>query len=77
MTDNLQNAYRMVFNDIMNSGDNLFQGTYDAENGDVSFMYGIETVMEYLAYKVSEADYDNFSELFAQNILDSQEKHMI
>lgn len=72
MTDNLQNAYRMVFNDIMNSGVNLFKGIYDAENGDVSFMYGIEAVMEYLAYKVSEADYDNFSELFTQNIIDSE-----
>lgn len=72
MTDNLQNAYRMVFNDIMNSGVNLFQGIYNAKNGDVSFMYGIGTVMEYLAYKVSEADYDNFSELFTQNIVDSR-----
>lgn len=72
MTDNLQNAYRMVFNDIMNSGVNLFKGIYDAKNGDVSFMYGIETVMGYLAYKVSEADYDNFSELFTQNIIDSE-----
>lgn len=72
MTDNLQNAYRMVFNDIMNSGVNLFQGIYDAKNSDVSFMYGIGTVMEYLAYKVSEADYDNFSELFTQNIVDSR-----
>lgn len=72
MTDNLQNAYRMVFNDIMNSGVNLFKGIYDAKNGDVSFMYGIEAVMEYLAYKVSEADYNNFSELFTQNIIDSE-----
>lgn len=72
MTDNLQNAYRLVFNDIMNSGVNLFQGIYDAKNGDVSFMYGIETVMEYLAYKVSETDYNNFSELFTQNIIDSE-----
>lgn len=72
MTDNLQNAYRMVFNDIMNSGVNLFQGVYDAKNGNVSFMYGIGTVMEYLAYKVSEADYDNFTELFTQNIVDSR-----
>lgn len=72
MINNLQNAYRMVFNDIMNSGVNLFQGIYDAKNGDVSFMYGIGTVMEYLAYKVSEADYDNFSELFTQNIVDSR-----
>lgn len=72
MTDNLQNAYRMVFNDIMNSGVNLFKGIYDAKNGDVTFMYGIEAVMEYLAYKVSEADYNNFSELFTQNIIDSE-----
>lgn len=72
MTDNLQNAYRMVFNDIMNSDVNLFQGIYNAKNGNVSFMYGIETVMEYLAYKVSEADYDNFSKLFTQNMIDSE-----
>lgn len=53
---------------------NLFNGKYDAKNGDKNFMCGIITVMEYLAYEVSEEYGDNFSNTFIKNMIDSENK---
>lgn len=33
MTDTVKDAYRIVFNDMMNSECGLFVGKYDAKNG--------------------------------------------
>ena len=52
----------------------LFIGKYDAKNGNENFMHGINTVMEYLAYEVSEEYGDNFSDMFTKNMLDSENK---
>lgn len=52
----------------------LFVGKYDAEHGDKRYMYGVYTVMEYLAYKVSEEYGDNFSNMFLKNLVDSENK---
>jgi hypothetical protein len=52
----------------------LFIGKYDARNGNENFMHGIGTVMEYLAYEVSEEYGDNFSDMFTKNIIDSENK---
>ena len=38
----------------------LFRGEYDAKNGSESFMYGIATVMEYLASCVNDTFYQKF-----------------
>ena len=37
-------------------------------------MHGIGTVMEYLAYEVSEEYGDNFSDMFTKNMIDSENK---
>lgn len=58
----------------MTSTPNLFNGNYDAEHGHTRFMYGIGTVMEYLAYLVSDEYGNNFSEKFTQNMIDSEKK---
>ena len=42
----------------------MFEGHYDAKNGQPEFMYGISTVMEYLAYMVSDEYGDSFSNTF-------------
>ena len=63
MTQTIQDAYRIVYNDILNSGCDLLVGKYDAKNGNEKFMYGISTVMEFIAYRVSEADGDAFSDV--------------
>lgn len=74
MTNTVKEAYRIVFNDMMNSGCGLLIGKYDAKNGDEKFMHGIDTVMEWIAYKISEAQGDDFSELFMKNMIESQKK---
>ena len=52
----------------------LFIGKYDARNGNKDFMYGIQTVMEYLSYKVSDEYGENFSNTFLKNMVDSESK---
>jgi hypothetical protein len=37
-------------------------------------MYGISTVMEWIAYRVSEEEGDAFSDVFIKNMLDSERK---
>ena len=53
-------AYRTVFNDLCEC--RMFQGHYDAFNGNEHFMRGIETVMEVTA---NRAYNDDFAEQFA------------
>ena len=52
----------------------LFRGEYDAKNGSESFMYGIFTVMEYLASCVDDTFYQSVSDRFTRNVIKSQEK---
>lgn len=73
-TKTVQDAYRIVYNDILNSGCGLMVGEYDAKNGSEQFMFGISTVMEWIAYRVSEADGDAFSEMFTKNLVESEKK---
>lgn len=51
----------------------LFCGRYDATNGSKKFMYGINTVMEYLTYLVSEEFGEQFSSEFLKNMKKSEE----
>ena len=74
MANTVQDAYRIVFNDMMNSGCGLLVGKYDAKNGNEKYMFGVDTVMEWIAYKVSEAQGDDFSELFTKNMIEGQKK---
>lgn len=68
----LEDAYTVVFTDIVNNGPGLFHGVYDAAHGDEHFMYGICTVMEYIEQRTG-AD-ENFSSLFLQNVIASQDR---
>lgn len=52
----------------------LFVGKYDAKNGSEKFMCGVNAVMEYLAYEVSDEYGDKFSDMFVKNMLDSKNK---
>lgn len=74
MANTVQDAYRIVFNDMMNSGCGLLVGKYDAKNGNEKYMFGVDTVMEWIAYKVSEVQGNDFSELFTKNMVESQKK---
>lgn len=70
MTDTVKDAYRIVFNDMMNSECGLLVGKYDAKNGDEKFMYGIDVVMEWIAYRASEKQ----GAMFFNNMIESQKK---
>lgn len=74
MTNTVKDAYRIVFNDMINSECGLLVGKYDAKNGDEKFMHGINVVMEWIAYRVSEKQGEEFSAMFLDNMIDSQEK---
>lgn len=74
MTNTVKDAYRIVFNDMMNSECGLLVGKYDAKNGDEKFMYGIDVVMEWIAYRASEKQGEEFSTMFFDNMIESQEK---
>ena len=67
----LKQAYQMVFNDLREC--RMFQGHYDAVNGGPHFMYGIETVMEVIAYRAYGDDFAEkvFNE-FCDNMLRSR-----
>lgn len=65
-------AYHLVYDDIVTSGPKMFRGHYDAKNGNNSFMYGICTVMEYIADKANPEVYDEFSTLFVKNMNESE-----
>lgn len=52
----------------------MFRGEYDAKYGKESFMYGVATVMEYLALKVDENFYQEVSDIFVKNMVKSLDK---
>ena len=62
-----QEAYKIVYNDILNRDIGLFLGRFDAKNGDPKFIYGISTVMEFIALEYSEKDYDDFQKIWFEN----------
>lgn len=74
MTNTIKDAYRIVFNDMMNSKCGLLVGKYDAKNGNGMFMHGIYTVMELIAYKASTKKDDDFSTMFFKNMIECQKK---
>lgn len=67
-----QNAWQVVLDELMKVS--LFCGKYDARNNsDPAFMYGIGTVMENIAWHVSEDCAYKFNEIFTTNLVGSQE----
>lgn len=52
----------------------LFIGKYDAKNGNKHYMYGVNSVMECLAYMIDEKYGNDFSHEFFENMLTSEEE---
>lgn len=65
----IKEAYKIVLEDLKKC--NLLCGIYDAKNGNESFMYGISTVMESIAYNAEDED---FADMFLSNMMKSQSK---
>ena len=70
----LKAAYHLVYDDMVSKGPKLFKGCYDEKHGNNSFMYGIYTVMEFIADKVSPEIYDKFSTEFVTNMNKKEER---
>ena len=69
-----QDAYRIVYNDILNRDIGLFLGKFDAVNGNKNFMHGISTVMDFIALESSEEDYLVFQDIWYKNFQESLDK---
>lgn len=65
LTDNEREVLKKIVENMRECG--LFVGRFDAKNGNVNFMYGIETVMEYLASLISEEYCDKYQKEFINN----------
>ena len=74
MEDRITEAYRIVLNDMLNSECSLLVGEYNANHDNKKFMYGISTVMEWIAYKVSEAEGNAFSDMFVNNMIKCEQE---
>ena len=71
----LKDAYKEVLKDIVSNGPEMFMGKYDARNGKPEFMYGISTLMEWIAYKTEDEYAIRFmDEEFIKNMIKSQKK---
>lgn len=72
---NTETAFNIVYEELTSSdGCQLFRGIYDARNGKEDYMYGISTVMEYIANQVSEQTCEEFQEMFYDNMRESEWK---
>ena len=65
-------AYWIVLKDLTKNG--MFNGAYDARNGNADFMYGMAIVMEQIAYNVSTKIGDKFALNFMDNMIFSEAK---
>ena len=65
-------VYKAILDELCECS--LFRGQYDAKNGDAHYMFGVWSVMECLACKVSDEEQDKFNTMFAANMLKSEEK---
>lgn len=65
LTDNERTILKKIVENMRECG--LFAGKFDAKNGNVNFMYGIETVMEYLTSLISKEYCDEYEKEFINN----------
>lgn len=70
--EDIREAYKIVFADMMNDGCGLLVGKYDARNGSNKFMYGIMTVMDYITGNISEILSKAFEDEFYKNLEESR-----
>lgn len=73
LNENEKQTIRKVIETIMQNG-GLFAGNYDAVNGNPDFMYGISSLLEYLAYSVDENFGNKVEDAFIKNMLKSEKK---
>ena len=65
LTDNEREVLKKIVENMREC--DLFVGKFDAKNGSLHFMYGIETVMKYLTSLISEEYCDEYEKEFINN----------
>ena len=66
-----QEAFKIVFEELSKCP--LFVGTFDAKNGSSQYIHGVCTVMENIALNVSEETYNEYINLWTDNVIKSIE----
>lgn len=74
LNENEKQTMRKVIETIMQNG-GLFTGKYDAVNGNPEFMFGISTLLKYLAHSVDEDFGNKIEDAFVKNMLKSEEDY--
>ena len=69
---NEKEAFEIVYNELIKNP--MFRGLYDAKHGDKHFMYGVCTVIEVIASNISEETYNEYSNLWTDNMTKSEER---
>lgn len=67
-------AYKIVYEDMKKNAPSLFFGKYDAIHGNEKYMHGICTVMEFIASHLEENDDGEYQETFLNNLIISKNK---
>lgn len=65
LTDNEREMLKKIVENMRECG--LFVGRFDAKNANVDFMFGIQTVMEYLTSLISEEYCDEYQKEVINN----------
>lgn len=73
LNDNEKQTIKKVIEYAMEQN-GLFAGNYDAVNGKEEFMYGISTLLEYLAFAVDENFGNDVENTFVKNMVKSKQK---
>ena len=71
LNDNEKAVLKKVIETIIQN-EGLFAGNYDAVNGSPEFMFGISSLLEYLAYAVDENFGIKIDDTFIKNMLKSE-----
>lgn len=64
---------KKIIEDLMKQN-GLFAGNYDTVNGNPEFMYGISTLLEYIAYSIDENFGNDVEDIFVKNMIKSEKK---
>ena len=67
LTENEKEVLKKIITESMEDC-SLLRGCYDKKNGNIPFMYGINTVMEYFAYSIDENFGNTVTQIIDKNM---------
>ena len=67
-------AYKIVYEDMKKNAPSLFFGKYDAIHGNEKYLHGISSVMEFITFHVGKLEDEKYQEIFLNNLIASKNK---